>query len=395
MKRHMMILLAAVFLCGSIWTAAYAGGDRATHRPLAEYGTATWCGFCKYAHGALKQLYAETTHDFFYVSLVTDKCTKASSRASQFNAYGWPTVWFDGGFQVNVGAGSIPSAKTVYNNSLLACESRAVADVDVEVDVRWLGSATMEITATVTNNDAARAYAGTIRVFVTEIVSSLNWIDTAGNPYTFPMLDYAFNQAISVPAGGTWTDTVVWDGKLKNSGYGQTYGTIQMDNIMIIGGVYNNVAHQGYSNPPTGNPFTAYYVDDCAGSMPSTLWSDVDTVPEAGGTVNFTLSADEDNASRNYLLIGGASGADPGFALPGGAVLPVNWDWFSDLAMSLLNTSIFSDFLGTLDANGQASPQLNVPPLPSGSAGLTLYFAACCNNPFDFTSNYATVEIVP
>jgi len=30
-----------------------------THNVLGEYGTATWCGYCRYAHGALKELYAE------------------------------------------------------------------------------------------------------------------------------------------------------------------------------------------------------------------------------------------------------------------------------------------------------------------------------------------------
>jgi len=33
--------------------------ERATHTVLGEYGTATWCGYCRYAHGALKELYSE------------------------------------------------------------------------------------------------------------------------------------------------------------------------------------------------------------------------------------------------------------------------------------------------------------------------------------------------
>ena len=43
-----------------------------THTVFGEYGTATWCGYCKYAHGALKELFAEDQLDFYYVSLVCD-----------------------------------------------------------------------------------------------------------------------------------------------------------------------------------------------------------------------------------------------------------------------------------------------------------------------------------
>ncbi|MHC4945342.1 MAG: agmatine deiminase family protein [Planctomycetota bacterium] len=126
-----------------------------------------------------------------------------------------------------------------------------------------------------------------------------------------------------------------------------------------------------------------------------TLASDTIAVPEAGGTVNFTLAAGSGNADRNYLLVGGTSGTEPGFPLPGGvATLPVNWDWFSDLEMTLLNTSIFSNFMGTLDAQGEAAAQMNVPPLPPGSAGLMMYYAYCCNDPFDLVSNPITIEVV-
>ena len=59
---------------------------RGTHTALGEYGTATWCGYCKYAHGALKELYAEGQLDFNYVALVCDKNSVAYSYAvSHFN----------------------------------------------------------------------------------------------------------------------------------------------------------------------------------------------------------------------------------------------------------------------------------------------------------------------
>jgi thiol-disulfide isomerase/thioredoxin len=72
--------------------------QRGTHTVLGEYGTATWCGYCKYAHGALKELYAEGQLDFYYIIYVCDMNSVASSYcSSHYNLYGYPTVWFDGG----------------------------------------------------------------------------------------------------------------------------------------------------------------------------------------------------------------------------------------------------------------------------------------------------------
>lgn len=115
----------------------------------------------------------------------------------------------------------------------------------------------------------------------------------------------------------------------------------------------------------------------------------------AGGVVNFMLTAGEVNANRNYLLLGSTSGTEPGILLPGGSTtLPVNWDWFSSFELALLNTVFFNNFLGTLDAKGMANAQLYLPPLPSGSAGLAMYYAYCCDKPFDFASNPVVIEVV-
>lgn len=230
---------------------------RGTHTALGEYGTATWCGYCKYAHGALKELYAEGQLDFNYVSLVCDKNSVASSYAtSHFNLYGYPTVWWDGGYKVNVGAGSIPSAKTAYTTSINQCVARVVYDVDITLDVTWIGGTEMQIDCSILNNEDT-TYDGTIRVYITEKESSMNWRDTAGALYTHAFLDFAFNEAISIPAGDTWTDSMNWVG----SSHG--YSSVTEANTMIIAAVENDEVHQGYSYPPTGNPFNAYYVDDC------------------------------------------------------------------------------------------------------------------------------------
>jgi glutaredoxin len=295
MKKIIIICIVGILLSTAFGAVAVTNNgqikddknqnSRATHTVFGEYGTATWCGYCKFAHGALKEIYAEGQYDFYYVSLVTDKNAKANQRCGEYNIYGYPTVWFDGGYKVNVGAGSIPSAKSAYISSITQCGNRVVQDVDVTVFATWLGGTNMEIEATVTNNEAEE-YGGHVRVYITEKVSSMGWIDTAGQPYTFPFLDYAFNEDLTIPAGDSWTDTIQWDGTAHG------FPSITENNIMIIAAVFNDEWHQGYSYPPSSNPFDAYYVDDAAafdfGGGPNTPY---DPTP-ADGATNVDINAD-------------------------------------------------------------------------------------------------------
>lgn len=257
MKRTSLILGMIALI--AIVSAPAIAAERATHTSLAEYATATWCGYCKYGHGALKNVYASGDHDFYYVAMVTDKNGAANQRVGQFNVYGYPTCYFDGGYRVSVGAGSIPQAEAAYRSALTASGNRIVPDIDVTVDATWpdLNDDQMQIEVRVTNNEAA-TYAGHVRVFITEKSSSLGWKDTAGNPYTFAMLAFAVNEPISVSPGGNYFNALTWDA--GNAGF----PSITPDNLKIIAGVYNAEWHQGYSYPPNSNPFNAYYVDETA-----------------------------------------------------------------------------------------------------------------------------------
>ena len=75
--------------------------------------------------------------------------------------------------------------------------------------------------------------------------------------------------------------------------------------------------------------------------------------------------------------------------------MPLNWDWFTDLVLLFINTSIFENFLGKLLSDGTGEAIFNCPDLPPAAIGLKLYFAYCCNKPFDFVSNPVEIEIVP
>lgn len=127
------------------------------------------------------------------------------------------------------------------------------------------------------------------------------------------------------------------------------------------------------------------------------LVADADTVTEsAGGTVDFTLDAGSANAGRTYFLLGCVTGVHPGTSLPGGyATLPLNWDIFTDVVLSLINTPVFSNFFNTLDGSGQSTAQLFTGPLPTGFAGTKMYYAYALKSLYDYTSNPVMVEIIP
>ncbi len=125
------------------------------------------------------------------------------------------------------------------------------------------------------------------------------------------------------------------------------------------------------------------------------LIADVDQISEkTGGKVNFSLDATKTNANRKYFLLGSVTGHSPGTKLPGGMILPVNWDIFTDLVITFMNTPLFVNFAGKMDVSGQALATFDtLGPVP-GAAGIMLTFAYTLK-PYDFVSNYVEVSIVP
>jgi hypothetical protein len=127
------------------------------------------------------------------------------------------------------------------------------------------------------------------------------------------------------------------------------------------------------------------------------LAADQEGIPETeGGVVHFTLNAGPANNGRYYILLGSVSGTSPGTPLPGGlAVLPINWDLFTGIMIGFLNTPLFKNFMGTLDAGGRGAATFDTLGPITGAAGITLSFAFALNNPFDFASNAVSIEVLP
>jgi hypothetical protein len=277
MKKIIPICIVGILMCTAFGAAALTNdeqikdnedqGNRSfTHSVFAEFGTTSTCGYCPYAHMALKNIYYGQWYPFYFISFPTNKNTHAATRMSEYNLYGVPDTFFDGGYRINYGAyTNVQQMMSWYNTSINQCGARAVPNIDTTLNVNWLGDATMDIQVSVQNMDNA-LYNGRLRVYVTEVESTMGWKDAQNHPYTFPFLDYAFNQVITIDPSGTWSNSVTWNGNNYNDGYGHSFGSIQNGNIMVIATVFNATGHSAYSDPPdNAHPFTAYYVDDCTG----------------------------------------------------------------------------------------------------------------------------------
>jgi hypothetical protein len=226
-----------------------------THTVFIEVGTATWCPSCPQSNGVWHVLYGSGDYDFEYTELVSDKNPVASARFDEFNPKWVPTSYWDGGEYVYPGTNIV-----TFCSNLDSSGSRVVPDLVADLNATWLGSAQIEISYTVENNEASN-YPGHLRIYIIELESTL-WDDYSGDPYHHAFLDFAENKAIDIPAAGLISDTIVWDGVIAG------YPNITLDNIQIILAVFSNTPHQSYSDPPSGNPFWAYYSDECVAVIP-------------------------------------------------------------------------------------------------------------------------------
>ena len=211
-----------------------------THTVFVEVATSQTCGPCHYMNRNLYDFYNSGDYDFEFVEMIIydDKSQvlnyKAKSWAASYGIWKFPTVIFDGDYRRIEGnfAGEIPG-------KLNDCGTRSVNEIIADIDILWLGNATMQIDISIQNNEEMQ-YNGNIRAAITEIVSRYDTYQ--GEPYHFGFLDYAFKQPISIEAGEVFTSSVIWYGKAHSDTHGN-FSDIAKDNIRAILGVINE---EGY-----------------------------------------------------------------------------------------------------------------------------------------------------
>jgi thiol-disulfide isomerase/thioredoxin len=146
--------------------AAYPGetgynfkNESFTHTIFCEEGTATWCVYCPAAAENLKTVYDTYDYPFYFVAMIADKVQKAHNRLiNDFNLYGYPTSFFDGGYKVVVGSSSV----NTFKSRIIQSGARDVHDLVLSVSLVWAGAGLLDIEVEITNNEEMPNIAPTI-----------------------------------------------------------------------------------------------------------------------------------------------------------------------------------------------------------------------------------------
>lgn len=229
----------------------YNGGDggeeNLTHTVFIEEATATWCSNCPAVANILHALYETHNYNFYYVALINDTNPIAMERNwKEYNVYGYPTVFVDGGFKVILGANN---PESIYADAINTAQLRVGPKIKVTVTAQYENTTHKVTVNALVENKENNSYKGQLKLYLTEIVS--HWSGYDSKPYQFAFLDYLLTQDISIA------------GK-RNATYSQTTNISAYDyeNLMIIAVVFNSEKHNAYSDPPTNkHSFNAYYAD--------------------------------------------------------------------------------------------------------------------------------------
>jgi hypothetical protein len=194
--------------------------------------------------------------------------------------------------------------------------------------------------------------------------------------YAYGRLDaVTINAATGLPVGGPSTPVVT---------------TI----IPSLGGI------QGVGiDPVTGDVFLSSYSAgilyrvDGFGTF-TALASDHPSFSLAGGAaINLYVRAGSAHGNQAYAIVASGSGTMPGTPI-GAITVPLNIDGITNFVLGNLNTSLFTNFLGTTNAGGAAVATINIPPTAIGGP-INLDFAAVLINPVDFATNALHVTLLP
>jgi len=293
-----------------------------THTVFVEIGSTSTCPACPASNTAWHTIYGGGNYNFEYCEMVVNKNPVANSHLSGRNLYWVPTSYWDGGEYVYPGT----NYNTFYNY-LDSSGARTVPDLVADLNFDWLGNAQLDISFNITNSEAV-AYPGHLRVYITELESTL-WNDQQGNPFYHAFLDFAFNQAINIPAGDTYSDSAVWDGVAAG------YPGISVNNIQIILAVFDDTPHQSYSDPPSGAPFWAYYVDEIVAARieeenepPDTPEITGPTSGSAGTECEYAFNAEDlDGDDVRYHIDWGDDNSETTAFSPSGTDMWVKHTW--------------------------------------------------------------------
>jgi Bacterial Ig domain len=208
-----------------------------------ELGTKIVCSECPKISLILNELYASGDYPFYYVSLPQDN-PKALARINDYNIWGYPTAYIDGGITTLVGS---TIEKSDFEQSITDAAVRITPQLFITTSAEW-NNQTDIITVTIKiENHEPGAYQERLLVYITELIST-KW--QAGTPMHFSFLDFLVNEDVNIPGNDQFTLT-------------KTLSASEVDpeNIMLFSVLFSSEKQTGYSQPPDKNPYDIHGVD--------------------------------------------------------------------------------------------------------------------------------------
>jgi hypothetical protein len=208
-----------------------------------ELGTKIVCSECPKVSVILNNLYKSGDYPFYYVSLPQDN-PKALARINDYNIWGYPTVYIDGGYTTLVGSNI---QKSDFEKNITSAAERITPLIFISTTAHWDNQTNIiSINMDVENHEASD-YQGRLRVYITELIST-KW--QAGTPMHFSFLDFLVNENVQIPVN-------------DHLSINKTLVTSDLDpeNLMIFSVLFSAEKQTGYSQAPAKNPFEAHYVD--------------------------------------------------------------------------------------------------------------------------------------
>jgi hypothetical protein len=121
-----------------------------SHTIFCEIATATWCQYCPTMANEVIKVFESGDYPFFFIEMVTDMSSKANARMSDYNVYGIPAAFYDGGIENIIGAGA---GSSYHEDIIEALGQRDVHDLDLTLSSEATGENSVSVTISITNNE--------------------------------------------------------------------------------------------------------------------------------------------------------------------------------------------------------------------------------------------------
>jgi len=214
-----------------------------------EVGTKVVCSECPKVAGMLDEMFKSGNYPFYYVSL-SSTASLAIQRITQYNLYGYPTIYIDGGYRVLMGS-SIQ--KSDLEQAITAALARQKPNISIDLQATQNEETNELIVKVIIKNNENTLYNGHLRVYLTDLVSTSGEGNT---PQRFLFRELLIDDNIEI-------QPVEQTQLMKN----KSIGLLDPENIVLFSAVFNSEKKTSYSHPPDKNPFNAYYVDAISASL--------------------------------------------------------------------------------------------------------------------------------